>query len=67
MAIPRVETCCFYFNLETGGLLIAVICALGYASLINSQPLPYLFVFGMYLYEVFGFFNEVVLIFFTPL
>lgn len=52
MAIPRVNTCCFKFDLETGGLLIAIVCVLGFISQINQQPFAYIFIAGMYVYTV---------------
>lgn len=57
MAIPRVDTCCSMFDLKTGGLLISVICALGYIAQIQEQPpvktlIAYIFVLGLYLYEI---------------
>lgn len=47
MAFPRVNTCCFKFDLETGGLLIAIVCALGFISQINEQPFAFIFIIGM--------------------
>lgn len=59
MAFPRVNTCCFKFDLETSsccalGFIVRHIstihyhqCALGFISQINEQPFAFIFIIGM--------------------